>query len=80
MLSLPQRHLDPGMNALDAAMSALAAAHGASYVSMIALMCPNGTCTLAGDDSLPLIFDREHLTVDGSKRLAQQLIEMKGIW
>ncbi len=71
---LPYRHLDESLRDLDAAMSAMAKAHGVAYLSMIEVMCPQRRCTLFDSQGQPLIFDREHLTIGGSKTVAERAV------
>jgi SGNH domain-containing protein len=78
--NLPQRHLDESMRILDAQMSQLANSHGAEYISLINLMCSAGSCATQGSNALPLIFDREHFTADGSEYVAKKLMAVGTIW
>ena len=77
--TLPQRHFDRSMVTLDAELAELAEAHGAAYISMLKLMCSGPSCTIQNDQGLPLIFDREHFTTDGSMVFARKLQARGGI-
>src|SRR6202041_3042818 len=58
---------------LDAAMAALSVAEKVQYVSILNYLCDKAGCLVVGDRSLPrpdlLYWDRDHLTVTGSKSL-----------
>lgn len=75
----PQQHLDHATIALDQEMSQWAKTHGIDYVSMIDLLC-RPLCLTQDKDGLPLIFDREHFTADGSIAVAERLSALPGIW
>jgi peptidoglycan/LPS O-acetylase OafA/YrhL len=77
---LPQRHVDQSTKELDASMSELAKTQGAPYVSLMDLMCDARTCTYQDIDGLPLIFDREHFTAEGSMLVGQKIAHLDGIW
>ena len=49
-------------------------ANGGTYVSLSALLCPNGTCRLLLDGGVPLEFDDDHFTRDGSILAARGLV------
>jgi len=70
---LPDAHWDHSLLELDKQLAAVATAHGAAYISMIALFCPQASCTTTDPEGLPLISDREHFTLEGSKLVALRL-------
>jgi peptidoglycan/LPS O-acetylase OafA/YrhL len=69
---LVDRNFDASRGALDARFAALAAAHGAKYVSAYAAFCGVGNCRVRGDSGLPLMFDYGHLTTEGSELVAKR--------
>jgi peptidoglycan/LPS O-acetylase OafA/YrhL len=78
--ALPERHLEPSLRALDAEMRELARSHGVAYVSMLSLLCAPGACVTKDAEGLPLIFDREHYTAEGSLFAAQSLSKLRDVW
>jgi peptidoglycan/LPS O-acetylase OafA/YrhL len=78
--SLPERHVDSSVWALDAEMSQVARSRGVDYVSMVTLLCPQEACVTHDRDGLPIIFDREHFTAEGSVLAAGVLSSVRGIW
>ena len=77
--ALLQRHLEPSMRALDATMAQLAKDHGVEYISLIRLLCPNQSCSVSNSKQLPMIFDQEHYTADGSAFIARRLQDEKAL-
>jgi peptidoglycan/LPS O-acetylase OafA/YrhL len=70
---LIERHFDNARGAaLDERFAALAAAHGAKYVSIYKALCKAAGCRTLGDSGLPLMFDYSHLTAEGSELVAKQ--------
>ena len=76
---LPDRHWDHSLRQLDVQMSELARQAGAEYVSLLKLLCSGDSCLTTDDQGMPLLFDREHFTVDGSITVARML-ESGGLW
>jgi peptidoglycan/LPS O-acetylase OafA/YrhL len=70
---LPDAHWDHSLLQLDKQLAAVAAAHGAAYISMIDLFCPQSACSTTDPQGLPLLNDREHFTLEGSKLIAEKL-------
>jgi hypothetical protein len=69
--SYAARRRKPGIGAIDDRIRDIARANGASYVSIYRTMCPDGSCETSTPDGMPLQFDAEHLTAEGSIRLAR---------
>jgi hypothetical protein len=72
-------HWDHNLVRFDEQLSALAAAHGAAYVSMLHLLCAGFTCSSEDSQGLPLLYDAEHFTAEGSKIVARKL-RANGLW
>lgn len=70
--SVAQRHRSGSVEQLDDAMSAVARAHGVSYVSLLRTICSDGSCTQYAAPNVPLQFDYGHLTAEGSLLLARR--------
>ena len=66
-------HSDHSLAQLDRQMAAIATEHGARYISMIDLLCTQSSCITTDLAGLPLLHDREHFTLDGSKLVAEKL-------
>ena len=73
------QHWDHTLMQFDAQLSTLAAAHGATYVSMLRLLCSGYSCSNADAQGLPLLYDAEHFTAEGSELVAQKL-RAQGVW
>ncbi len=54
-------------------MRVIAAKYGLAYVSILDRLCKNGNCPLATATGVPLQFDTLHLTVDGSRLVAEKI-------
>jgi peptidoglycan/LPS O-acetylase OafA/YrhL len=65
-----ERHLLPESQLLDAVMSRLASTQGVPYVSLRDLQCDTPSCS-PGD--LPIFFDTNHYTLEGSGLIARRL-------
>jgi len=63
----------------DDQLSTLAAAHGATYVSMLRLLCSGYSCSSADAQGLPLLYDAEHFTAEGSELVGRKL-RAQGVW
>jgi peptidoglycan/LPS O-acetylase OafA/YrhL len=72
-MHFPDEHWDQSLRQLDQQMSALAAESGAQYVSMLDLLCVDKNCITADGSGMPIFFDNEHFTEEGSKIAAQKL-------
>lgn len=70
---LPNAHWDRSLLEQDKQLAGIASEHGAGYISMIDLFCPGSRCTTTDPKGMPLIDDREHFTLEGSKVVAQRL-------
>ena len=64
---------------MDDELAALAAQHGAQYVSLLRLLCSGYSCLNRDDKDLPLLFDDEHFTTEGSILVARKLKAL-GVW
>lgn len=64
---------------LDHKMSRIARAHHAAYISMLRLFCSPQACDTTDAEGMPLIFDDEHLTTQGSLFVARRLKAL-GVW
>jgi peptidoglycan/LPS O-acetylase OafA/YrhL len=62
---------------LDKHLQSLATTYGARYVSFYKLLCKADYCIQVTHDGLPLEFDTDHLTKEGSVFVVQELIETK---
>ncbi len=70
----------PDIFAADRMMkSALQAAEGLAYVSVVDAVCPGRQCPLMIDDGIPLAFDHAHLTAEGSVYVAEKLVPILGL-
>jgi hypothetical protein len=69
----PGRHQDVTLAALDQQMAALARQKGAGYFSLIDAVCDQGHCRTMADESIPMVFDREHFTAKGSEFIAWRM-------
>jgi hypothetical protein len=65
--------------ALDADVARVAAAGGANYVSMYNLLCQQGACLTVLPGGIPLEFDGDHFTREGSIVAAQRLTESNAL-
>ena len=61
-------------------MRLLAKSQGVEYVSMIDLFCSDIYCVVADAAGSPLLFDGEHLTMDGSLYAAKRLTDVGSSW
>ncbi len=77
--SLPAQNWDHSLLTLDRDMKAVAAANGADYLSILELFCPAGRCELQDARGMPLIFDQEHFTAEGSIMVASALRQSR-VW
>jgi hypothetical protein len=75
----PDQHWDHSLIQFDDQLSALAAAHGATYVSMLRLLCSGYSCSIADAQGLPLLYDVEHFTEEGSALVGAKL-RAQGLW
>ncbi len=69
----PNDHWDRSLAELDQSMSELAARKGIPYISAIDILCPQGTCMTLVADNIPIMFDKEHFTPEGSDMFAREL-------
>jgi peptidoglycan/LPS O-acetylase OafA/YrhL len=60
---------------LDVRIAALAAQYGDEYVSFHSLLCADGSCATVAADGVPLQFDQNHLTKDGSLFVVKRAID-----
>jgi hypothetical protein len=72
-------HWDHSLVTLDDELSSIAAAHGAAYISLLRLLCSGYSCSNTDAAGLPLVFDEEHLTAEGSNLVAMKL-RAQGVW
>jgi hypothetical protein len=75
---LPDRELIQ-QSVLDTEVGQVAAAGGASYISMYGLLCHQQTCLKILPDGVPLQFDDTHFTREGSFTVAQRLIQTRAL-
>jgi len=75
---LPDRELLQ-QSVLDAEVAHVAAAYGASYVSMYGLLCSHGICLKTLPSGEPLEFDDAHFTREGSVVVAQKLAASRAL-
>jgi peptidoglycan/LPS O-acetylase OafA/YrhL len=66
-------HWDHSLLELDRRLGTLASEHGANYISMIDLLCPDSSCATTDPQGDPLISDREHFTLEGAKLVAREM-------
>ncbi len=74
---LPYRHRVSGLKTLDTRMKALAQSQwDVPYVSLIDTTCNSSNCREFADDTktVPLLFDDDHYTNEGSKWLVSALV------
>jgi len=76
---LLDQHWDHTLMKFDDELSTLAAAHGATYVSMLRLLCSGYSCSNADAQGLPLLSDAEHFTAEGSQLVGRKL-RAQGLW
>ena len=76
---LLDQHWDHTLMLFDDQLSRLAAEHGATYVSMLRLLCSGYSCSNADGKGLPLLYDTEHFTAEGSKLVGRKL-RARGVW
>ncbi len=67
---LVERHQVTSRAALDTSLAALVAAHGFNYTSVYKALCAP-QCRTLGESRLPLMFDFDHLTAEGSELVAK---------
>jgi peptidoglycan/LPS O-acetylase OafA/YrhL len=72
-MGLTDAHWDHTLIDFDRKLAKVAAEHGAGYISMIDLVCPEGSCPTTDAEGNPLISDREHFTLEGAKIVAHQM-------
>jgi peptidoglycan/LPS O-acetylase OafA/YrhL len=77
--NLLDQHWDHTLMQFDDQLSTLAAAHGATYVSMLRLLCSGYSCSSADAQGLPLLYDAEHFTAEGSELVGRKL-RAQGVW
>jgi peptidoglycan/LPS O-acetylase OafA/YrhL len=62
-----------GKPEIDAEMRRLSEESGASFIDVLATLCPDGeTCKLRSEDGLPIQFDYGHLTLAGATELVTE--------
>jgi hypothetical protein len=79
-----QRH-DPGLvdrhreydKKLEASLHAIASQYNATYISLFKVLCPQDRCLTVAPDGVPLEFDGNHLTKDGSLFAARKFIDTR---
>ena len=49
------------------------------YYDFNEFLCPNGYCSVYDENGYPLYYDNQHLSLDGSWRLGQQIYEKVGV-
>lgn len=70
----PNRYLSDGQPPLDAAMSRLAKeTWHVPYISLMTILCPKNGCTEYAADGVPLQFDYDHLTLQGSVYVGREV-------
>lgn len=69
---LVQEHVDSTVKSVDAELSRLVAAQGVPYVSLFHLQCDLADCALRSK-GMPMIFDDEHYTGEGSIIMAERM-------
>jgi hypothetical protein len=70
---LVDRFRTPGSEELDAQFAAVAAQHGARYLSPYRAICAVGAaCRTVADNGVPVQWDEAHLTSDGALMVARQ--------
>jgi peptidoglycan/LPS O-acetylase OafA/YrhL len=70
---LVARALTSDSLALDRQMADFAREHGIAYVSLAAVLCPDGACMTHAGPGVPLLFDSDHLTAAGSALVAAKI-------
>lgn len=74
-----ERHWDHSLRQLDGQLAAAAKRSGATYVSILDLLCPESGCLTVDDLGMPIYSDAEHFTGEGSIIVAQRLKSL-GAW
>lgn len=64
--TLAASSIDETVWPIDKRMREIAAAHGATYISPMSLLCPQGHCRVFAKAQVPMQFDYAHTTVEGS--------------
>jgi hypothetical protein len=78
--AIPHRHLMLANWPLDEQMAHLAETErGVKYISLIAPLCKQQTCASYASEGIPLEFDSNHLTREGSLVVAQRLKAAGGL-
>src|SRR5579872_434140 len=70
-----ERNLNNSQQPLDRRLATMATERGVKYASLFEELCSSGKCQPLGGNGLPFMFDREHLTAEGSKLVAAQLAD-----
>lgn len=79
-LLVPHRHLLIGNWPLDAQMAQFAVGEaGVKYISLIAPICEGNNCASYAGDGVPLEFDSNHFTKQGSLLVAQRIKAAGGL-
>jgi peptidoglycan/LPS O-acetylase OafA/YrhL len=77
---VPADFVLPGIFAFDEMMKAALPAHQKFvYVSVLDAICPARQCPLTLPGDIPLIWDQDHLTAEGSVYAMQRLMPMLGV-
>jgi len=79
-MSIPHRHMLLANWLLDAQMARLADSEtGAKYISLIAPVCERYNCASYAGEGVPLEFDSNHFTKQGSLLIAQRVVAAGGL-
>ena len=70
--SYVERHRIPS-DEFDKQMAALAVRNQFEYISWTELLCSQGHCPIETPDGVPLVYDYGHLTLEGSRYIAEKL-------
>jgi len=68
------KYIGPTAN-LNEKISAIARANDVNFIDIAKAICPNKTCNILTDNSMPIYYDSMHTTAEADKYLSEVLIE-----